>query len=209
MEPLIPAVLACLDHRHSYVRRNAVLAIGSLARLPRGEVLLEGAAEAVDRLLGEGGEADAGTRRAALAFLAEHALPKAAAHVLRAGEGVGGWPDVVQLAALDVVRRAVRADPGARGRFVPSVLALLASPSAAVRFECAAALTALSQAPSAVRAAAGAFVGLLSAGGSDNNAKLVVLDRLESLKAKHRCVSHLGGGNEWWWCGGVGGVREG
>jgi len=187
VEPLIPAVLACLDHRHSYVRRNAVLAIGALARLPRGEILLEGAAEAVDRLLGpEGGEADAGTRRAALAYLSEHALPRAAAHVLRAGEGVGAWPDVVQLAALDVVRKAVRADPGARGRFVPPVLALLASPSAAVRFECAAALTALSQAPSAVRAAAGAFVGLLSAGASDNNAKLVVLDRLESLKAKHR-----------------------
>ncbi|KAL0189117.1 hypothetical protein M9458_016216, partial [Cirrhinus mrigala] len=27
LEPLMPAIRACLEHRHSYVRRNAVLAI--------------------------------------------------------------------------------------------------------------------------------------------------------------------------------------
>lgn len=27
LEPLMPAIQACLEHRHSYVRRNAVLAI--------------------------------------------------------------------------------------------------------------------------------------------------------------------------------------
>ena len=27
LEPLMPAIRACLEHRHAYVRRNAVLAI--------------------------------------------------------------------------------------------------------------------------------------------------------------------------------------
>ena len=27
LEPLMPTIRACLEHRHSYVRRNAVLAI--------------------------------------------------------------------------------------------------------------------------------------------------------------------------------------
>ena len=27
LEPLMPAIRACLEHRHSYVRRNAVLCI--------------------------------------------------------------------------------------------------------------------------------------------------------------------------------------
>jgi hypothetical protein len=30
LEPLVPSILANLEHRHSYVRRNAVLAINSL-----------------------------------------------------------------------------------------------------------------------------------------------------------------------------------
>ena len=41
LEPLIPSILNCLDHRHSYVRRNAVLAINQLYRLPKGEFLLQ------------------------------------------------------------------------------------------------------------------------------------------------------------------------
>ncbi|XP_013416512.1 coatomer subunit beta-like [Lingula anatina] len=32
LEPLMPAIRACLDHRHSYVRRNAVLAIYTIYR---------------------------------------------------------------------------------------------------------------------------------------------------------------------------------
>lgn len=32
IEPLMPAIRACLEHRHSYVRRNAVLAIYTIYR---------------------------------------------------------------------------------------------------------------------------------------------------------------------------------
>lgn len=32
LEPLMPAIRACLEHRHSYVRRNAVLAIYTIYR---------------------------------------------------------------------------------------------------------------------------------------------------------------------------------
>jgi len=32
LEPLMPAIRACLEHRHSYVRRNAVLAIFTIYR---------------------------------------------------------------------------------------------------------------------------------------------------------------------------------
>ena len=49
LEPLIPSILACLEHRHSYVRRNAVLAINALYRLPRGELLLQDAPELIEK----------------------------------------------------------------------------------------------------------------------------------------------------------------
>ena len=32
LEPLMPAIRQCLEHRHSYVRRNAVLAIYTIYR---------------------------------------------------------------------------------------------------------------------------------------------------------------------------------
>ena len=50
LEPLIPSILACLEHRHSYVRRNAVLAINALYRLPRGELLLQDAPELIEKV---------------------------------------------------------------------------------------------------------------------------------------------------------------
>jgi coatomer subunit beta len=30
LEPLVPAILSCLEHRHAYVRRNAVLAVAAI-----------------------------------------------------------------------------------------------------------------------------------------------------------------------------------
>jgi coatomer subunit beta len=50
LEPLIPSILACLEHRHSYVRRNAVLAINALYKLPKGELLLVDAPELIEKV---------------------------------------------------------------------------------------------------------------------------------------------------------------
>lgn len=41
LEPLIPSILGNLEHRHSYVRRNAVLAVNAIYKLPKGELMLQ------------------------------------------------------------------------------------------------------------------------------------------------------------------------
>ena len=41
----------CLEHRHSFVRRNAVLAINALYKLPKGEMLLQDAPELIEKVL--------------------------------------------------------------------------------------------------------------------------------------------------------------
>lgn len=46
-----PNVQACLEHRHSFVRRNAVLAINALYKLPKGELLLQDAPELIEKVL--------------------------------------------------------------------------------------------------------------------------------------------------------------
>lgn len=57
-------------------------------------------------------------------------------------------------------------------------------------YECAVTLVSLSSAPTAVRAAANCYCQLLVSQ-SDNNVKLIVLDRLVELKTKHREVRWL------------------
>jgi hypothetical protein len=52
------------------------------------------------------------------------------------------------------------------------------------RYECASALIALTSSPTAIRAAATSYTQLLSAQ-SDNNIKLIVLERLQELKKQH------------------------
>lgn len=41
----------CLEHRHSFVRRNAVLAINAMYKLPKGEMLLQDAPELIEQVL--------------------------------------------------------------------------------------------------------------------------------------------------------------
>lgn len=45
------AVIANLEHRHSYVRKNAVLALTAIFNLPKGELLVPDAPELVERML--------------------------------------------------------------------------------------------------------------------------------------------------------------
>jgi coatomer subunit beta len=80
-----------------------------------------------------------------------------------------------------------RSQPEQKGRYIKIILALLQSPSAAVVYECASSLVNLSQAPTAIRAAANCYCQLLVSQ-SDNNVKLIVLDRLQELKEKHKDV---------------------
>ena len=70
-----------------------------------------------------------------------------------------------------------RAYPQEKGNYIKIILALLQSTSTAVVYECAVTLVSLSQAPTAIRAAANCFTQLLVSQ-SDNNVRLIVLDRL-------------------------------
>ncbi|KAG2433993.1 hypothetical protein HYH02_012454 [Chlamydomonas schloesseri] len=185
LEPLVPSILANLEHRHSYVRRNAVLAINSIYKLPKGELLMPDAPETIERLLRQ--EQDLSTRRNCLAMLTNHATDRAIRYLLDSADQLGNWGDLLQLSALDLIRKACRTSPAEKGKFIKTILVLLQSPSPAVMYECAVTLTSLSSAPSAVRAAANCFCTLL-ASHSDNNVKLIVLDRLQELKEKHREV---------------------
>ena len=103
MEPLVPSVLANLEHRHSYVRRNAVLAVNSIYKLPKGELLLQDAPETIEKVLRI--EADLSTKRNAFIMLANHAPDRAVRYLFENLEQLSTWGDILQMGVLELIRK--------------------------------------------------------------------------------------------------------
>lgn len=72
-------------------------------------------------------------------------------------------------------------------RYIRAISELLAASSHSVKYEAATTLTTLTQNPAAVKATASCFIDLIVKE-SDNNVKLIVLDRLDALRSKHEHV---------------------
>ena len=108
-EPLIPSILTCLEHRHSYVRRNAVLAINSIYKLPKGEMHLQDAPDLIEKLLNS--EQDLSTKRNAFLMLCNHAQDRAVHYLLSQVDNVAHWGDILQMAVLELIRKVCLTAP--------------------------------------------------------------------------------------------------
>lgn len=181
LQPLMPSVKACLEHRHQYVRKNAVLAIYHAHKL-FGETLIPDAPELIQTFLVA--EADMGARRNAFLMLFNQSEDLAIEYLAQNMDEVGKFGDGFALLVLELTRNVCRKDPNQKSRFVRVLFQMLSSPSANVSYEAAWTLVSLSNAPTAVRAAAVTYSTLLNTQ-NDNNVKMIVLERLEDLKKKH------------------------
>ncbi|EFN80339.1 Coatomer subunit beta [Harpegnathos saltator] len=177
LEPLMPAITACLEHRHSYVRRNAVLAIFTIYR--NFEFLIPDAPELIAKYLE--GEQDMSCRRNAFLMLLHADQSRALAYLAACLDQVPSFGDILQLVIVELIYKVCLANPSERARFIRCIYSLLNSPSAAVRYEAAGTLVTLSSAPTAIKAAASCYIELVVKE-SDNNVKLIVLDRLIAMK---------------------------
>lgn len=95
------------------------------------------------------------------------------------------WGEQLQLVVLELIRKVCRTNKHEKGKYIKIIISLLTAPSTAVIYECAGTLVSLSSAPTAIRAAADTYCKLLQSQ-SDNNVKLIVLDRLLELKTSHK-----------------------
>lgn len=183
IEPLIPNILENLQHHHPYVRRNAILAAMSIYKLPQGEQLLVDAPELIEQMLSK--EQDQSAKRNAFLMLFTCAQDRAINYLLSNVDKVSGWGELVQMVVLDLIRKVCRTNRAEKGKYIKIIISLLIAPSSAVVYECASTLVSLSSAPTAIRAAANTYCQLLLSQ-SDNNVKLIVLDKLNELKTSHR-----------------------
>ncbi|KAL9338619.1 hypothetical protein Peur_030180 [Populus x canadensis] len=183
IEPLIPSVLQNLEHRHPFIRRNAILAVMSIYKLPQGEQLLVDAPEMIEKVLST--EQDQSAKRNAFLMLFTCDQDRAINYLLTNVDKVSEWGELLQMVVLELIRKVCRTNRGEKGKYIKIIISLLNAPSNAVIYECAGTLVSLSSAPTAIRAAANTYCQLLLSQ-SDNNVKLIVLDRLNELKSSHR-----------------------
>ena len=184
IEPLVPSIKACLNHRHSYVRKNAALAIYHIHK-HHGSALVPDGADLMNDFIRA--ETEVGSRRNAFLMLFNEAEEVAIEFLAAHADGLDDFGDGFALLVLDLTRKVCRRDPRQKSRFVRFLFQLLGSQSAAVSYEAAWTLVSLSSAPTAVRAAAATYTALLSSQ-SDNNVKLIVLERLAEMKQRQSRV---------------------
>ncbi|CAG0887605.1 unnamed protein product [Darwinula stevensoni] len=177
LEPLMPAIRACLEHRHSYVRRNAVLAIFTIYK--NFDFLIPDAPELIATFLE--GEQDMSCKRNAFMMLIHADQDRALNYLSSCIDQVHTFGDILQLVIVELIYKVCHANPSERARFIRCIYNLLNSSSQAVRYEAAGTLVTLSTAPTAIKAAASCYIDLIVKE-SDNNVKLIVLDRLIALK---------------------------
>ena len=177
LEPLMPSIRTCLEHRHSYVRRNAVLAIFTIYK--NFEFLIPDAPELIANFLE--GEQDMSCKRNAFMMLIHADQERALNYLSSCIEQVQNFGDILQLVIVELIYKVCLANPNERSRFIRCIYNLLNSNSPSVRYEAAGTLITLSTAPTAVKAAASCYIDLIVKE-SDNNVKLIVLDRLIAMK---------------------------
>ena len=177
LEPLMPSIRHCLEYKHPYVRRNAVLAIYTIYK--NFDMLIPDAPELMLNYLES--EQDASCKRNAFMMLIHVDQNRALDYLSTCIDQLHSFNDILQLVIVELVYNVCYNNPAERSRFIRAIYGMLSSNSAAVRYEAAGALIVLSNTPTAIKAAAQCYIELVLKE-SDNNVKLIVLDRLVELK---------------------------
>lgn len=180
LEPLIASVLTCLEHRHAYVRKNAVFTVYSIAL--HSEHLIPDASDLIRKFLLA--ETDATCKRNAFIALSNLDRDQAFAYLQKNYGQIVNFDELLQLAFIEFIRRDALSHPELKSSYLKIVFDVLDSPSNTVVYEAANALTGLTSNPSAVVAAASKFIDLATKE-SDNNVKLIVLDRVDQLRIRN------------------------
>ncbi|KAG0081776.1 coatomer subunit beta [Linnemannia elongata] len=183
LEPLLPSARACLEHRHSYVRKNAIFAIYTVYK--HFDYLVPDAPELIHGLLLQ--EADMACKRNAFVMLVNCA-PELAVEYLEANiNQVPNMDELLQMAIVDLIRKDCKNNAANKGKYIRCIFELLNAQSHSVKYEAATTLMALTSNPAAVKAAASCYIELIVKE-ADNNVKLIVLGRFDELREKHEKV---------------------
>ncbi|KAJ3092871.1 coatomer subunit beta [Quaeritorhiza haematococci] len=180
LEPTIPAVRACMEHRHAFVRKNAVLAIYSIYK--NMDFLIPDAPEMIRNYIAS--EQDQNCKRNAFMMLMNTKPQLAVEYLNSVWNQIPNFDELMQLAVIELIRKDCRNSGADKAKYIQCIFSLLQASSHSVKYEAANTLVALTSHSSAVKAAASCYIELILKE-SDNNVKLIVLDRVNELRVKH------------------------
>ncbi|KAJ6022905.1 uncharacterized protein N7446_013258 [Penicillium canescens] len=183
IEPLLSSARSCLEHRHAYVRKNAVWAVASIFQ--HSEPLIPDAPELIQTFLE--GETDSTCKRNAFAALMSISHQKALEYLRTTFDTIPNTDELLQLAELEFLRKDAVQNTQNKSRYLKLMLELLDASTSTVVYEAATSLTALTSNPVAVKAAASKLIEL-AIREADNNVKLICLDRVDQLRIRNEGV---------------------
>jgi coatomer subunit beta len=180
LEPLIPSVRDCLNHKYAYVRKNAIFAIYSIYK--NFPYLIPDATELISNILVV--ETDMSCKRNALVTLANISLPLAAEYLNSVWSQIDSFDEAMQLAVIEIIMKDCRNPTANKSKYIQCIFSLLQSNYASVKYDAATTLVTLSSHETAVKASASCYISLIMKV-PDNNVKLIVLNKLNELREKH------------------------
>ncbi|RKF63484.1 Coatomer subunit beta [Erysiphe neolycopersici] len=183
IEPLLSSARSCLEHRHVYVRKSAVFAIASIYQ--HSESLIPDAPELIYTFLEA--ESDTTCKRNAFAALDSICHEKALEYISTVFDGISNADELLQLVELEFIRKDAAQNSQNKTRYLRIIFDLLESNATTVVYEAASSLTAITSNPVAVKAAASKFIELCIKE-ADNNVKLIVLDRVNTLRRNNEGI---------------------
>lgn len=172
------------EHRHPLVRKNAVVALGVLHR--QHSHFIPDAPDLLADFLTK--EQDMHCRRAAFVALC-HMDHARALHFLKSifAQLTTALDETFQLAVIELIKKDSTATSVTKAAYLSAIISLLESATPAVRFEAASTLINLTSSASAVLAVGKCYIDL-AVKESDNNVKLIVLERLDTVRARHEAI---------------------
>lgn len=174
LETLVPNCRVCLEHRHAYVRKNAVFAIYSIFKV--SEHLIPDAPELINDFLNI--ESDATCRRNAFVCLSN--LNREASLTYIQEQPLDSLDPLIQLAIIEFIRKDALKFNDLKSQYLQIITSLLDISNTAVAYEAATTLSVLSSSPISIKNAASKFVELANKE-SDINVKLIALERINEL----------------------------
>ncbi|KAL2312673.1 Coatomer subunit beta [Schizosaccharomyces pombe] len=185
LDPLIPTVRQCLEHRHAYVRKNAILAVFSIYQVSN-HLIPDAASLAEDFLAAE---SEGTCKRNALIVLFTIDPEKAKAWLLANFEQIPSLNASSLLVIIEFIRKVVltKADGLEKLRFQSLLVSLTATNNSSVVFEAATSVINVFPDAESLKLAASRLLALADRE-ADNNAKLIMLDRISQLAARDKSI---------------------
>ncbi|CAD8103287.1 unnamed protein product [Paramecium primaurelia] len=178
LEPLQTAIVENVNHKHVYVRRNAIVCLYEIF-LNFGDDLISDLDELMEKLLLN--ETDLSTKRNAFLLLFHANQQKALDYLsINYSDDSNQFGDILQLSILELFRKVCKKDPQQKPKLLKSIYQFSKSKSASVQYECANTLFAVSPSLASLKIAVQIYMSLINTQ-TDNNIKLVILDRLEAV----------------------------